>query len=101
MIERFARDIAYAVRSLRRTPVFTAIVVLTLALGTGANAAIFSVFDRVLLRSLPVRAPAELVNLSSPGPKAGRISTSNSGGVEAVFSYLLFRDLERIQTPFT
>src|SRR5690242_5468113 len=57
------QDVAYAGRTLRRNAAFTAVVVLTLSLGIGANTAIFSLINALLLRPLPVRAPAELVAL--------------------------------------
>jgi predicted permease len=79
----------------------TLAAVLSLALGIGANAAIFSAFNRSLLQRLPVQNPEQLVTLSAPGEKRGRVSSSNSGGPEAVFSYPLFRDLERSQQAFT
>ena len=60
-------DLRYALRSLGRSPVLSATVIVTLALGTGANAAIFSVFNQVLIQRLPADAPERLVNLSSPG----------------------------------
>ncbi len=84
-----------AFRTLAKTPFVTAIAVLSLALGIGANAAIFSMFDQVLLSSLPVRQPEQLVNLSSPGPKPGSQSCNDAGGCDEVFSYAMFRDLER------
>jgi putative ABC transport system permease protein len=95
------RDLGHALRSLVRHRTFTAVTVLTLAVGSGANAAIFSIFNQALLRPLPVPAPAQLVNLSSPGPKTGRTSTSSTFRAEDVFSYPLFRDLEREQRVFT
>jgi len=75
----------------------TTVAVLSLALGIGVNTAIFSVFERLFLRRLPVAAPEEIVNVTSPGPKPGSRSTSDSGGTDAVFSYPLFRDLEQFE----
>ena len=102
MLQSVWQDLRYSIRSLRRAPGFAVTVILTLALGTGVNVAIFSVIDHALLRSLPVPEPEQLVNLSSPGPKAGSTSTNSGfGGAAEVFSYALFRDLERVQTVFT
>ena len=94
-------NVRLAVRTLFKTPFVTAVAVLSLALGIGANAAIFSLFDQILLRSLPVRAPGELVNLSAPGPKPGSTNCGQAGECDVVFSYPMFRDLERVQTVFT
>src|SRR5258708_3612030 len=62
-IEDFMRDLRYAARTLRRSPAFTAIVVFSLALGIGANTAIFSVMDGLMLKMLPVRDPEQLVRI--------------------------------------
>ena len=90
-----------AARMLLKTPFVTAIAVLSLALGIGANSAIFSLFDQLLLSPLPVSAPEELVNLGAPGPKQGSTSCSGAGSCDLVFSYPMFRDLERTQTVLT
>ena len=86
-----------AFRTLMRTPFVTLVTVLSLALGIGANAAIFSFFDQILLRPLPVPEAGQLVNLSAPGPKPGSQSCSQAGSCEEVFSYPMFRDLEETQ----
>src|SRR5579862_8581685 len=77
----------YAFRTLFKTPFVTAVAVVSLALGIGANAAIFSCFNQMLLESLPVPRPSELVNLSAPGPKPGSQSCNQAGDCEDVFSY--------------
>ena len=81
-----SRDIRHAIRSLRKSPSFLAIVVLTLGLGIGANTAIFSLMDQVLLRPLPVHEPGELVLLDGPGAFRGR--TMNA----MTFSYPMYTD---------
>src|SRR4051794_6243997 len=58
-----AQDLRYALRTLRRSPVFLAVATLSLALGIGANAAIFSLIDAILLRSMPVQEPLRLVEI--------------------------------------
>jgi putative ABC transport system permease protein len=67
-LERFARDVRYGLRTLLRTPMFTTVAVLTFALGIGANTAIFSVVNAVLLRPLPLARPAELVMFEEKRP---------------------------------
>ena len=92
------RDLRFAFRTLFKTPFVTAVAILSLALGIGANAAIYSLFDQILLRPLPVPAPEELVNLELPGPIQGNDSCNQSGcGNGLIFSYPMFRDLEREQ----
>jgi len=88
------QDLRYAIRSLKSRPLVTAGAVLSLAFGIGVNTAIFSVFDRLLLQRLPVPAPTDIVNISSPGPRPGSRSTSDAGRIDEVFSYPLFRDIE-------
>lgn len=94
-------NLKLAVRSLAKTPFVTVVAVLSLALGIGANVAIFSLFDRMLLRPLPVREPDQLVNLSAPGPKPGSQSSNQSGRSDHTFSFPMFVDLAREQTVFT
>jgi predicted permease len=95
------KAIQFALRSLFRSPFVTVVAIVSLGLGIGANAAIFSLFDQMLLRALPVKDPGRLVNLAAPGPKPGSSSSNNAGRSESVFSYPMFRDLEKAQTAFT
>src|SRR5688500_14677586 len=88
-------------RSLARAPLVTGVAVLSLALGMGANAAIFAIYERVLLRPLPVEEPERLVNLRVPGPKSGSQSSGTPGDEDAIWSYPLFRDLERAELPLS
>ena len=94
-------NLKLAFRTLSKTPFVTAVAIISLALGIGANAAVFSLFDQMLLRALPVQAPERLVNLTAPGPKPGSQSCNQAGDCDVVFSYPMFRDLERAQTVFT
>ena len=94
-------SIKFAFRTLFKTPFVTVIAIVSLALGIGANAAIFSCFNQMLLQALTVPAPEQLVNLSAPGPKPGSQSCNQAGDCDVVFSYAMFRDLQKAQTVFT
>jgi predicted permease len=94
-------NLKLAFRTLFKNPFVTIVAIVSLALGIGANTAIFSLFDQLLRRPLPVQAPDRLVNLSAPGPKSGSNTCNQAGSCEEVFSYPMFRDLERVQTSFT
>jgi len=94
-------NLRLALRMLFRTPALTAIAILSLAIGIGANAAIFSLYNQMLLRPLPVRDPYGLVNLGAPGPKPGDQSSNLAGSSENTFSYPMFRDLEKAKTRFS
>jgi hypothetical protein len=99
-MQSLMQDLGFSLRQIRRSPGFTVTAVLTLALGVGANTAIFSLLDQALLRSLPVRAPAELVILSSPSKAWEGSSSDNGAGVERSFSYPMYRDLRDRGTAF-
>jgi putative ABC transport system permease protein len=94
------QDVRYAVRQLLKAPGFTLTAVATLALGIGANTAIFTVFNQVLLRTLPVEKPGELVRLSFIGSDMGHVSAF--GGTDLDFlSYPMYRDLRDRNTVFS
>ena len=88
----------FAFRTLAKTPFLTGLAVMSLGLGIGANGAIFSLFDQILLKPLPVNEPQQLVNLSAPGPKSGRTSCTSEGSCEDIFSYAMFKDLQGAET---
>jgi predicted permease len=95
------RHLKLAVRTLARTPFVTTVAILSLALGIGANTAIYSLFDTMILRQLPAEDPGQLVNLSAPGPKYGSQSCGDAGDCEDVFSYPMLRDLQAAALPLS
>jgi predicted permease len=100
MIASMMQELRYALRQLRRTPVFALTAVVTLALGIGANTAIFTVFEQVLLRTLPVQKPQELVQLSYIGSNTGRMNVFGGDSTD-YFSYPMYKDLRDKNTVFS
>ncbi len=92
------RELRLIFRGLSRTPLYSLTAIVSLALGIGSTTAIFSILNRVLLRTLPVKNPRELVFLYQPGPSQGSVSTSEPNG--PAFSYPMFRELQAQQTEF-
>jgi predicted permease len=86
-------DLRLALRGLRRNPLFATVAILSLALGIGANTAIFTLIDQILLRKLPVAAPDQLVMLYQEGPHNG----SNMGA--RMHSYPIYQDLQTRAEP--
>src|ERR687896_290709 len=88
-------DLRLALRGLRRNPLFATVALLSLALGIGANTAMFTLIDQMLLRKLPVRAPEELVMLYQEGPHMG----SNAGS--RMHSYPIYQDYQQRAAPLS
>jgi predicted permease len=87
-LDRLRQDIGYAARVLRKSPAFASVAILSIALGVGANTAIFSVIDAVMLKSLPVRDPNQLLVIGDPT----RVSSRSQGsGRTDIFSYPFYQ----------
>ena len=92
------QDIRFALRQLRKNPGFTAVAVFTLALGIGANTAIFTVVNALLLKTLPVRDPLQLVVVGDPTRANGR---SNGTPQTGIASYPLYKELRDRNSVFS
>lgn len=97
------QDIRYAIRQLTKARGFAATVIITLALGIGANTAIFTIFDQVLLRMLPVKNPKELVRFQWTGGFSGSMSSfgGDSQNLHNYFSYPMYKDLHDKNAVFS
>jgi len=97
-METFVQDIRYGLRMLRKSPGFTTVAVITLALGIGANTAIFTIVNALLLKMLPVNHPEQLVSVGDPS-----IPNTRSNGTPRtdIFSYPLYRELRDSNSVFT
>jgi predicted permease len=93
-------DLRYALRQIGKAPMFAAVAVITLALGIGANTAIFTLLDQALLRTLPVSHADELVRLRFTGATTGNVSYFG-GDEHDYFSYPMYRDLRDKSTVFS
>jgi len=96
-LEQFLQDAAYGIRAMLRSPGITFVALLSLALGIGANTAIFSLIDALLLRSLPVKDPQELV-MFGDGSNNG---ISDSFPDNTLYSYPFFREMRKRNEVFT
>src|SRR5690348_1022651 len=95
------RNLRLAARTLLNTPFVTVVAILSLSLGIGANTAIFSLFNELLLAPLPVPHPERLVNFGGNDPSPGSHQCGIAGNCRMVFSYPMLRDLAAQPGPFT
>ena len=104
LIGELRQDTLYAARQLSRSPTFTIVAVLILALGIGANTAIFSLFDSLLFQQLPIAAPEQLRRLEWNSPKPGfveRYDGAASGGYRSAFAYPHFQYMREHARAFS
>ncbi|HTQ60994.1 MAG TPA: ABC transporter permease [Candidatus Solibacter sp.] len=95
LLETFLQDVRYGLRILGRTPVITCVAILSLALGIGANTAIFSLIDTVMLRMLPVERPEELVQVRMRSPR------DTSGESNPTFTNPIWEEMRNHQDVFS
>ena len=88
-------DFRFSIRAIRRSPLFASVAILSLALGIGANTAIFSLMDQLMLRELPIKNPEQLVMLYQQGAHNG----SNMGA--RMHSYPIYQDIQKRAAPFS
>jgi predicted permease len=101
-LETLGQDVRYGLRQLRRSPGFTAVVALSLALGIGANTAIFSLIDAVMLKTLPVREPGRLVLINrTAGESISAVNSDNGSDNDAPFPYPTFEEFRAHNQVFS
>src|SRR5579871_6601488 len=98
MMDNLLKDVRYGLRTITKSPGFLMVAVLSLALGIGANTAIFTLIEAAMLRTLPVQAPQELFSVGDP-TRPNRLSIG--GPLLSIFSYPLYRDLRDRNTVFS
>jgi len=91
LLDTLGQDVRYALRSYRKTPAFTAVALVTLTLAIGANTAVFSLLNALVLRDLPVKDPGSLAQMT----------TSTRTSPDALLSYPMLRTIAREQQVFS
>jgi predicted permease len=89
-MDTLLQDIRLALRRLRKAPLFAAVAIISISLGIGANTAVFSLLDQVLMRSLPVKDPDRLLLIKADGPRSGWMNASYDS--DLIFSYPVYRE---------
>ena len=99
--ETFFKDLRFGARSLLKSPMFTLVVTLTLALGIGANTAIFTLVNAVMIRTLPVENPKGLVVFGAEQKMGQRVSDTPEERDDSLFSYPLYQDFHQQGESFS